>query len=121
MCLTPRGWDDPAADPIAYIRGLEQRIPEARLTAILSRTGRQSGRRLPADCVSWLVIAMALFTAVHTAVGNTSEARSQSQAMAPSRRLHRNSCRISSMSSSAKTVQKTTDSGRDQAAKTSSN
>jgi hypothetical protein len=65
MCRTPRRWDDPAADPIPYIRGLEQLIPEARLAAILSRTGRQSERRrrLPADCVAWLVIAMALFAA----------------------------------------------------------
>ncbi len=53
------------ADPIPYVRGLYQLIPEERLAAILSRTGRQSERRrrLPADSVAWLVIALALFAA----------------------------------------------------------
>ena len=53
------------ADPIPYVRGLYQLIPEGRLAAILSRTGRQSERRrrLPADSVTWLVIALALFAA----------------------------------------------------------
>ena len=53
------------ADPIPYVRGLYQLIPEGRLAAILSRTGRHSERRrrLPADSVAWLVIALALFAA----------------------------------------------------------
>ncbi|WP_315852148.1 transposase domain-containing protein, partial [Paludisphaera soli] len=40
-------------------------ITQARLAAILSQTGRASERRrrLPADAVIWLVIAMALFAA----------------------------------------------------------
>ena len=52
------------AHPIPYVRGLHQLIPEGRLAAILSRTGRQSERRRrPADSVAWLVIALALFAA----------------------------------------------------------
>ena len=52
-------------DPIPFVRGLGQLISEARLAAILSRTGRASERhrRLPAESVIWLVIAMALFAA----------------------------------------------------------
>ena len=61
----PQGRDDSAADPLPYLRGLYRLIPEGRLAAILSRTGRSSERRrcLPADSVVWLVIAMALFAA----------------------------------------------------------
>lgn len=65
MDRTPRGRDDLAEDPLPYVRGLCQLIPEGRLAAILSRTGRSSERRrlLPADAVVWLVVAMALFAA----------------------------------------------------------
>jgi hypothetical protein len=65
MVRTPLDWDDPAIDPLPYVRGLRQLIPEARLAAILTRTARSSERRrcLPADSVVWLVIAMALFAA----------------------------------------------------------
>src|SRR3954465_4945475 len=54
-----------ALDPLPYLRGLQQLIPERRLAAILTRTARASGRRrrLPADSVIWLIIAMALFAA----------------------------------------------------------
>jgi hypothetical protein len=54
-----------AAEPLPYVSGLRQLIPEQRLVAILTRTARLSVRRrsLPADCVIWLVIAMALFAA----------------------------------------------------------
>src|SRR3954466_15641344 len=52
-------------DPLPYVRGLYRLIPERRLAAILTRSGRtsQRRRRLPADSVAWLVIAMALFAA----------------------------------------------------------
>jgi hypothetical protein len=65
MARTALGWDDPTDDPLPYVRGLHRLIPEARLAAILTRTGRASQRRrcLPADSVAWLVIAMALFAA----------------------------------------------------------
>jgi hypothetical protein len=54
-----------ALSPIPYARGLGQLISEARLAAILAQTGRASERhrRLPAESVIWLVIAMALFAA----------------------------------------------------------
>ncbi len=54
-----------ASDPLPFLRGLSQLIPERRLAAILSGCGRasQRRRRLPADSVVWLVIAMALFAA----------------------------------------------------------
>ena len=54
-----------ALDPIPFVRGLNQLIPEGRLAAVLSQTGRGSERRrrLPAESVIWLVIAMALFAA----------------------------------------------------------
>src|SRR4051795_8167041 len=54
-----------ALDPLPYIRGLHQLIPEQRVAAILSRTARDSvrRRRLPAESVIWLIIAMALFAA----------------------------------------------------------
>jgi hypothetical protein len=54
-----------ASDPLPYLRGLSQLVPEQRLAAILSRCGRasQRRRRLPAESVVWLVIAMALFAA----------------------------------------------------------
>lgn len=65
MDRTPQGGGGLADDPIPYLRGLYRLIPEGRLAAILSRTGRSSERRrsLPADSVAWLVIAMALFAA----------------------------------------------------------
>src|SRR3954470_18436169 len=63
-CL-PQGWEELTRDPLPYVRGLYQLIPEHRLAAILTRTARASERRrcLPADSVIWLVIAMALFAA----------------------------------------------------------
>lgn len=65
MVRSPLGCLTLAVDPLPYVRGLYQLIPESRLAAILSRTGRASERRrrLPADSVVWLVIAMALFAA----------------------------------------------------------
>lgn len=59
------GCDAFATEPLPYVRGLQRLIPERRLAAILTRTGRNSVRRrsLPADSVIWLVIAMALFAA----------------------------------------------------------
>ena len=65
MDRLPLGCDDLAKDPLPFVRGLYQLIPEHRLAAILSRTARSSERRrcLPADSVIWLVIAMALFAA----------------------------------------------------------
>src|SRR5262249_15257636 len=50
-------------DPLDYLQGLYQLIPEDRLALILDRTGRQSQRRrrLPASSLAWLVIAMGLF------------------------------------------------------------
>jgi hypothetical protein len=58
-----QGWGEVAKDPLPYVRGLWRLIPEHRLATILSRTGRSSERRrrLPADSVIWLVIALALF------------------------------------------------------------
>lgn len=55
----------PATDPIPYVRGLHRLIPERRIASILTRTARSSvrRRRLPADSVVWLIIAMALFAA----------------------------------------------------------
>ncbi len=52
-------------DPVPFVRGLGQLIAEGRLAAILSQTRRASERhrRLPAESVVWLVIAMALFAA----------------------------------------------------------
>src|SRR3954453_9115711 len=54
-----------ASDPLPYLRGLSGLVPEQRLAAILSRCGRASRRRrrLPAESVVWLVVAMALFAA----------------------------------------------------------
>lgn len=54
-----------ASDPLPYLRGLSHLVPEQRLAAILSGCGRasQRRRRLPAESVVWLVIAMALFAA----------------------------------------------------------
>src|SRR3954447_23144811 len=65
MDRTSQDCVDPTADPLPYVRGLYQLIPEGRLAAILSRTGRASERRrrLPADSVIWLIVAMALFAA----------------------------------------------------------
>src|SRR3954462_14595931 len=65
MDRTPRECDDLIDDPLPYVRGLYQLMPEGRLAAILSRTGRSSERRrlLPTDAVVWLVVAMALFAA----------------------------------------------------------
>jgi len=65
MDRMPQGWDALTQDPLPYVRGLSDLIPERRLAAILSRTARSSERRrrLPADSVIWLIIAMALFAA----------------------------------------------------------
>ncbi len=65
MDRMPQGGDALVRDPLPFVRGLSQLIPEQRLAAILSRTARSSERRrcLPADSVIWLVIAMALFAA----------------------------------------------------------
>lgn len=54
-----------AADPLPYLKGLSRLVPEQRLAAILSGCARASKRRrrLPAESVVWLVIAMALFAA----------------------------------------------------------
>jgi hypothetical protein len=54
-----------ASDPLPHLRGLSGLVPEQRLAAILSRCGRASRRRrrLPAESVVWLVVAMALFAA----------------------------------------------------------
>lgn len=62
MSLTPAS---AAAAPLPYVRGLYRLVPEQRLAAILSRCGRasQRRRRLPAESIVWLVIAMALFAA----------------------------------------------------------
>ena len=50
-------------DPLRYLQGLYQLLPQERLASILELTGRQSQRRrrLPASSVAWLVIAMSLF------------------------------------------------------------
>jgi len=50
-------------DPLPFLQGLYQLLPEERIAAILDRTGRQSRRhrRLPAHSVAWLVVAMGLF------------------------------------------------------------
>ena len=50
-------------DPVIYLRGLTRLIEQQRLDYILSRTRRrqQRQRRLQADHVVWLVIAMSLF------------------------------------------------------------
>jgi Insertion element 4 transposase N-terminal/Transposase DDE domain len=60
-----RGGSPLLQDPLPFVRGLFQLIPEQRLASILTRTARSSERRrcLPADSVIWLVIAMALFAA----------------------------------------------------------
>jgi hypothetical protein len=52
-----------ARDAVAYLRGLTHLIDQHRLDYILARTRRRQRRqrRLPADRVVWLVIAMALF------------------------------------------------------------
>ena len=54
-----------ACDRLAYVRGLDQLVPEQRLAAILSRSGRasQRRRRRPAESVVGRVIAMAFFAA----------------------------------------------------------
>lgn len=52
-----------SGDPIAYLRGLTHLIDQQRLDYILARTRRRQRRqrRLQADQVVWLVIAMSLF------------------------------------------------------------
>jgi hypothetical protein len=53
----------PDPDPLPYLQGLYQLIPQQRLAWILAQTGRASQRQraLPAHAVAWLVIAMSLF------------------------------------------------------------
>ena len=53
----------PLDDPLPFLQGLYQLIPEERLAYILECTGRQSQRyrRLPAASIAWLVVAMGLF------------------------------------------------------------
>jgi hypothetical protein len=68
MSLAPTGsqtFASLALNPIPFVRGLDQLVPERRLAAILTRTGRASERlrSLPAESVIWLVIAMTLFAA----------------------------------------------------------
>jgi Insertion element 4 transposase N-terminal len=65
MDRPPQGCAPISQDPLPFVRGLFQLIPEQRLAAILTRTAKSSERRrrLPADSVIWLVIAMALFAA----------------------------------------------------------
>ena len=68
MSLAPAGsqtFASLAVDPIPFVRGLSQLIPERRLAAILTRTDRASERRrcLPAESVIWLTVAMTLFAA----------------------------------------------------------
>lgn len=54
---------DESGDPVAYLRGLTRLIDQQRLDYILARTRRRQRRqrRLQADQVVWLVIAMSLF------------------------------------------------------------
>ena len=61
----PHPFSSATLHPIPFVRGLGLLISEARLAAILSQTGRASERRrrLPAESVIWLVIAMPLFAA----------------------------------------------------------
>lgn len=65
MDRLPLGCNSLLTDPLPFVGGLSQLIPEHRLAAILTRTARSSERRrcLPADSVIWPVIAMALFAA----------------------------------------------------------
>jgi hypothetical protein len=65
MDRPPQGCAPISQDPLPFVRGLFQLIPEQRLAGILTRTAKSSERRrrLPADSVIWLVIAMALFAA----------------------------------------------------------
>ena len=54
---------DPKLDPTPFLRGLYHLIPPDRLAHILESSGRQSARvrRLPADAVARLVVALGLF------------------------------------------------------------
>lgn len=54
---------DPKADPTPFLRGLYHLFPTDRIAHILESAGRQSARvrRLPADAVARLVIALGLF------------------------------------------------------------
>lgn len=53
----------PSSDPLLYLRGLYHLLPAERLAFVLAQSGRESTRRrrLPADAVVWLVVAMSLF------------------------------------------------------------
>jgi Insertion element 4 transposase N-terminal len=66
MDRMPQGGDNVAQDSLPFVRGFYQLIPEHRLAAIRTRTARSSERRrrLPADSVIWLMVAMALFVAL---------------------------------------------------------
>src|SRR4051812_6669340 len=54
-----------ARDPIPFVRGRTPLIPERRLAALFTRTGRGSERRRswPAESVIWLVIALTRYAA----------------------------------------------------------
>ena len=56
MDRPPQGCAPISQDPLPFVRGLFQLIPEQRLAAILTRTAKSSERRrrLPADSVIWL-------------------------------------------------------------------
>jgi Insertion element 4 transposase N-terminal/Transposase DDE domain len=53
-----------AEDAVPYLQGLQEVVPWERMAYILTQTGRASkrNRRLPAPAVSWLVIAMSLWS-----------------------------------------------------------
>jgi hypothetical protein len=54
---------DPKADPLPFLRGLYDLLPPDRIDFVLRQTGRHSRRRrrLPADAVARLVVALGLF------------------------------------------------------------
>jgi hypothetical protein len=54
---------DPKADPTPFLQGLYDLLPPERIDFVLGQTGRRSvrRRRLPADAVTRLVVALGLF------------------------------------------------------------